>query len=107
MPAINRNNIAAGVANALLGLKFSKIGAKGAFITLYGSTAVAGGQITMSAQGGDKEIMNLAEPNVEIVADGVDTGRDLLLADEPVGPGDLFLQVDAQICNFRLMIEEG
>lgn len=107
MPSIRRNNIAAGTANALLGLKFSKVGMKGAFVTLYGSTPTAGGQLTFSAQGGDKEIMNLAEPNVEIVADAVDSGRDLLLADEPVGPGDLFLQVDTQICNFALFIEEG
>jgi len=107
MPAIRRNNIAAGTANALLGLKFTKIGLKGAFITLYASTPVAGAQVTFSAMGGDKEIVNLAEVNVEIVADGVDSGRDLLLADEPVGPGDLFLQVDTQICNFLLLIEEG
>jgi len=107
MPAIRRNNIAAGTANALTGLKFRTVGLGGAVVTLFGSTAVAGGQITFSVEGGDRVVMNLAEPNVEVVADGVDTDRDLLLLNEPVGPGEMFLEVAAQVCNFAVFIEEG
>jgi len=102
-----RKNVAAGTANALNGLKFSKIGPKGAFVTVYGSTPTAGGTMTFSAEGGDREIFNLAEINIEAAADVVDTDRDLLLIDEPVGPGDLFLGVDTQIGNFLVLIEAG
>jgi len=107
MSSIRRNNIVAGEPNALSNLKFAKIGLNGAVVTLFGSTAVAGGQMTFSAEDGNRDLMNLAEPNVEVVADAVDTDRDMLLLNEPVGPGEMFLQVDTQVCNFLLLIEEG
>jgi len=107
MPSIQRKNVAAGTANALNGLKFSKIGPNGAFITIYGSTPTAGGTMTFSAEGGDREIFNLCEVNIEGSADVVGTNTDLLLLDEPVGPGDLFLGVATQIGNFNVLIEEG
>jgi len=106
MPSIRRNNVPAGTANALQGLKFEEIGPEGATISLYGSTPTAGAQLSLSVEGGDREVMSLAEPNVEIVADAVDSQRDLLLADEDVGPGKMFLQVDTQIANYLLFIEE-
>ena len=106
-PSIQRKNVAAGTANALANLKFSKIGPRGAFVTVAGSTPTAGGTMTFSAVGGDKEIFHLAEVNIEIAADVVDMSRDVLLDAEPVGPGDLFLSIDTQIGNFNVLIEEG
>jgi len=106
-PQIARKNVAAGTENALNGLKFSKIGSNGAFLTVYASTPTAAGSITFSAEGGDRALIDLGETNIEIAADVVDSGRDLMLLDEPVGPGDLFLAVNAQIGNFLVLIEEG
>jgi len=107
MPSIQRKNVAAGTPNAVTGLKFSKIGRNGAFVTVYGSTPTAGCTMTFSAEGGDREIFNLAEVNIEGSADVVSTQDDLLIAEEPVGPGDLFLQINTQIGNFNILIEEG
>jgi len=107
MPSIRRNNVAAGTANALQGLKFEEIGPNGATLTLFASTPTAGAQVSFSVEGGDREVVSLAEPNVEIVADAVDTERDMILINEDVGPGKLFLQVDTQIANYLLLIEEG
>jgi len=107
MPSISRKNVAAGTANALNGLKFSKIGPNGAMLTLYASTPTAAGTVTFSGEGGDRLLTDLAETNIESAADRVDTSIDLIFADEPMGPGDLFLSVDAQIGNFILFIEEG
>jgi len=107
MPSIARKNVAAATANALNGLKFSKIGPKGALLTLYASTPTAGGTMTFSGEGGDRLVTDLAEVNIEGSADVVSTDVDLIFADEPMGPGDLFLSVDAQIGNFILFIEEG
>ncbi len=107
MPNIMRKNIAAGTDNALNGLKFSKIGVNGAFLTLYATTPTAGGTMTFSGEGGDRLLSDLAAVNIEIAADVVDTQRDLIFAEEPMGPGDLFLSIDGQIGNFNLLIEEG
>jgi len=107
MPNIMRKNVAAGTENALNGLKGSTIGPNGAFLTLYGSTPTAGATMTFSGEGGDRLVSDLAAVNIEIAADVVDTGRDLIFAEEPIGPGDLFLSVDTQIGNFNLLIEEG
>lgn len=107
MPSIHRNNIASGTANALAGLKFEEIGPNGANVTLYASTPTAGAQVSFSAEGGERELLSLGNPNIEISADVVQAdGVDMLLADEPVGPGKMFLQIDSQIVNFRLFIEE-
>lgn len=107
MPSIARKNVAAGTANALNGLKFSKIGPKGALLTLYASTPTAAGTMTFSGEGGDRLVTDLAELNIEGSADVVSTNDDLIFADEPMGPGDMFLSVDTQIGNFVLFIEEG
>lgn len=105
MPSIMQKNVAAGTANALSTVKFRTIPAGGAQVTLYASTAVAGGNISFSAEQGERDILSAAQVNIEASADVVDTDRDLVLFKEPVDAGDLFLAVNDQICNFLLIIE--
>jgi len=104
MPSIRLNNIAAGVANALDGLQFQDIPEPGALVTIYASTAVALGTISYSV-GTERFLVN-AEVNIEISADVVDTGQDLVLDREPVPAGKQFLAVDAQVGNFLVVIED-
>lgn len=103
MPAIMRKNVAAGTANALDGLKFQEIPPGGALVTLYASTAVAGGNINFSV--GSEDFLSAAAVNIEGTADVVDTDRDMVLMKEPVPPGKMFLAVNDQICNYLLIIE--
>jgi len=103
MPTIAIAN--AGVqANALDGLQFQDIPAPGALVTIYASTAVALRTISYSV--GTERFLVLAALNTEIVADAVDTGRDLILDREPVPAGKQFLAVEAQVANFRVVIEQ-
>jgi len=44
MPSIRRSNVAAGTANDVDGLQFQDIPEPGALVTIYSSTAVAGGE---------------------------------------------------------------
>jgi len=104
MPSIRLSNIAAGVANAVDGLQFQDIPEPGALITIYGSTAVAAGLISYSV--GTERFLVDASVNVEIVADAVDTQRDMVLDREPVPAGKQFLAVDAQVCNVLVVIED-
>jgi len=104
MPSIRLSNIAAGTANALDGLQFQDIPAPGALITIYASTAVALGLVSYSV--GTERFLVSAGVNVEIVADAVDTQRDMILDREPVPPGKQFLAVDAQVCNVLVVIEQ-
>jgi len=104
MPSIRLSNIAAGVANALDGLQFQDIPEPGALVTIYASTAVAAGLISYSV--GTERFLVDASVNVEIVADGVDTNRDMVLDREPVPAGKQFLAVDAQVCNLLVVIED-
>jgi len=104
MPSIRVNNVAAGTANALDGLQFQDIPTPGALISIYASTAVATGSISYTV--GTERYLVTATPNVEIVADAVDTQRDLLLDREPVPAGKQFLAVDTQVCNFLVVIED-
>lgn len=103
MPAIMRKNIAAGTSNALDGLKFQDIPPGGALVTLYATTAVAGGNIDFSV--GTEDFLSAAGVNIEESADVVDVDRDKVLDKEPVPPGKMFLAVNDQICNFLLVIE--
>jgi len=103
MPTIAQANVAAGTANALDGLPFQEILEPGALITLYGSTAAAGG--LMSYAIGSERFMVSANANIEIAADVVDTDRDKMLDREAVPAGKQFLAIDAQIGNFKLIIE--
>ncbi len=104
MPSIRRSNIAAGVANDVDGLQFQDIPEPGALVSIYASTAVAGGNIDYSV--GTERFLVAASVNVEIVADAVDTQRDLILDREPVPAGKQFLAVNAQICNYLIVIED-
>jgi len=106
MSSIRRSNIAAGVNNALDGLKHNKVGPGGAALTLYGSTAVATGTITFDAEGGNKNITDLAAANTEQNADEVNQEVDLIFFEEEVGEGEMFLAVAGQVCNFLLLIDE-
>ncbi len=104
MPSIRRSNIAAGVPNDIDGLQFQDIPEPGALITIYASTAVAGGNIDYSV--GTERFLVAASVNIEISADVVDTGQDLILDREPVPPGKQFLAVNAQVCNYLVVIED-
>lgn len=104
MPSIMLKNVAAGTANALDGLSFQDIPASGAIVTIYASTAVAGG--TIDYRVGREDFLQAAQVNIEIAADIVDTDRDLVLFREPVPSGKQFLAVNAQVCNLLVVIEE-
>lgn len=103
MPAIMLKNIAAGTPNALDGLKFQNLPAP-SLITLYATTAVAGGNIDFAVD--SEDFLDSAEVNIEASADVVDVDRDLVLSREPVPAGKMFLSVNAQICNVLLIIEQ-
>ena len=104
MPSIMLKNVAAGTANALDGLQFQDIPEPGALVTIYGSTAAAGGLLSYSV--GTERFLVAAAANIEKSADEVNTDNDLILDREPVPPGKQFLAVDAQICNVLVVIEE-
>jgi len=90
--------------NAVANLQFSTIGPEGALLTLFASCVTAGDVISCTV--GGKNIADLAQPNVEISADVVDTDRDLLFAREPVPPGDILLPITATTAvNFLLILE--
>jgi len=93
------------VANALNGLKFSKL-AGPALISLYAAGVTAGDTISFSV--GDREILTLGQPNIEISADVCDTGRDQILFGEPAEGGeDLFMPVTVTTAtNFLVVIDE-
>jgi len=104
MPSISRKNVAAGTANAVDGLQFQDIPDGGALVTIYGSTPTAGGAISYSV--GTERFLVTAEVNIEGSADVVSTESDLILDREPVPAGKQFLAIEAQICNFLLVIED-
>jgi len=103
MPSIRVNNSPAGTSNAVDGLQFQDIPPGGALVTIYASTATAGGSISYSV--GTERFLVACTPNTESAADVVDTRRDMVLDREPVPGGKQFLAVDTQICNFLLTIE--
>jgi len=105
MPTISvMNQVTA--ANALTGLKFAKVPPGGALLTLYAAAVTVTDTISFSI--GDREILRAANLSIEISADVVDTGRDLVLAAEPAEGGeDLFMPVTATTAiGFRLFIDE-
>ena len=104
MPSIRLNNIAAGVANAVDGVQFQDIPEPGALISIYASTAVALGTISYTV--GTERFLVDAAVNVEQNADEVNTNVDMVLDREPVPAGKQFLAVDAQVCNFLIVIED-
>jgi len=103
MPSIRISN--AGVqANAVDGLQFQDIPDPGALVSIYASTAVAGGTISYSV--GTERFLVLASVNIEQSADEVDTNLDLILDREPVPAGKQFLSVEGQVANFLIVIED-
>ena len=104
MPTISLKNVAAGTANALDGLSFQDVPAGGAIVTIYATTAVAGGNISYRV--GREDFLVSAEVNIEASADVVDVDRDLVLFREPVPSGKQFLAVAAQVCNLLVVLEE-
>lgn len=103
MASIALKNVAAGTANALDGLKFQEIPPGGALVSIYGSTAVAGGNIDFSVE--SEDFLKAAELNIEASADVVDTDRDQVLFRQEVPQGKMFLAVNAQVCNVLVVIE--
>ena len=103
MPSIKISNAAAGTSNAVDGLTFQDIPPGGALVTLYASTAAAGGLVSFSV--GTERFLVSCPVNIESSADVVDTQRDMVLDREPCPGGKIFLAVDTQICNFLLTIE--
>ena len=104
MPSIRVNNVAAGTANAVDGLQFQDIPEPGALVSIYASTAVALGTIDYSV--GTERFLVGAAVNIELSADVVNTDTDLVLDREPVPAGKQFLAVNAQVCNFLVVIED-
>jgi len=104
MPSIRLSNVAAGTSNAVDGLQFQDITEPGALISIYASTAVAGGLISYSV--GTERFLVSASVNIESSADEVDTQRDLILDREPVPSGKQFLAVDTAVCNALIVIEQ-
>jgi len=103
-PSIKVSNQATST-NALNGLKFEKLlGA--ALISLWLSGVTVTDTVSMSI--GDREILRLANPNLEISADVVDVQRDQVLFAEPAEGGvDLFLAITATTAvNFLVLIDE-
>lgn len=103
MPSIRLSNVAAGTANAVDGLPFQDIPDPGALVTLFATTAVAGGTVSYAI--GSERFLVAASVNIEASADEVLTNRDMILDKEAVPPGKQFLAVDGQVGNFLLVIE--
>lgn len=104
MPSIKKVNQATST-NAVNGLKFQEIPAPGALLSLYASAVTAGDTIGLSV--GSEDVLVDAEPNLESSADVVDTDRDQILFQEPVGPGKIFMPITAAVAvNFTLVIEQ-
>ena len=104
MPSIRRSNVAAGTENDVDGLQFQDIPEPGALITIYASTAVAGGTIDYSV--GTERFLVGASVNIEVSADVVQNDRDMVLDREPVPAGKQFLAVNGQIANYLIVIED-
>lgn len=104
MPSIRLSNVAAATANALDGLQFQDIPDPGALVSIYASTAVAGGVISYSV--GTERFLVAASVNIEQNADEVNTNFDLVLDREPVPGGKQFLAVDGQVANVLVVIED-
>ena len=104
MPSIRRSNVAAGTPNDVDGLQFQDIPEPGALISIYASTAVAGGNIDYSV--GTERFLVAASVNIESAVDRVDASMDLVLDREPVPAGKQFLAVNGQIANYLIVIED-
>jgi len=104
MPSIQILNQATNV-DALNGLRFAKL-AGPALVSFWGSGVTAGDTISMLF--GDRSVLNLGQPSIEISADVVDKARDQMLWGEPApGSVDISLPVVATTAvNFCVAIDE-
>ena len=103
MPAIKLVNQTT-TPNAVNGLNFEDIPAGGALVSLYASGVTATDTIGLKV--GSEEYVVDAAVNLESSADVVDTDRDQILVQEPVGQGKLFVPITATTAvNFLLIIE--
>jgi len=103
MPSIRLSNVGV-TPNALDGLQFQDIPVPGALVTIYASTAVAGGLVSYSV--GTERFLVDASVNIERSADEVGTNVDLILEREPVPAGKQFLAIVAQVCNVLVVVED-
>jgi len=90
MPTIK----AAGGTNSDLfsNLKFADIPPRGALLNMYVSCVTNGDTFGISV--GDRDLIaNGTEPNIEESADVINTDRDQVLFNEPVGGGHIFVPV--------------
>jgi len=103
MPSIKvANQVTA--ANALNGLLFQKLVGP-ALISFWCAAVTVTDTVGFSI--GDREVLRLANPNIEISADVVDTSRDQILFAEPAEAGDLFMPVTATTAvGFLVLIDE-
>lgn len=104
MPSIRLSNVASGTSNSLSGLTFQDISEPGALITVYASTAAAGGTISYSV--GTERFLVDASINIEQNADEVNTNFDMVLDREPVPAGKQFLENANQVVNYLVVIED-
>ncbi len=103
MPSIRLSNQAIS-ANVVDGLQFQDIPEPGALVSIYATTAAAGGLVSYSV--GTERFLVDASVNIEASADLVDTDRDMILDREPVPAGKQFLAVAGQIANLLVVIED-
>lgn len=103
MPAIKVTNQATST-NALASLPFTQITVP-TLLTMYASCVTNTDVVSLSC--GSKEIVRNANPNIESSADVVDIDRDLIIAREPLPPGQLSLAVTATTAvNFLIVLEQ-
>lgn len=104
MPTIKISNQATNT-DALSALKFRKI-IRPSLVSLWLSGVTVTDTVGFGSQ--EKDVLQNANPNIEISADVVDTGRDQVLFAEPFDPPDeLFMPVVATTAvNFQVLIDE-
>jgi len=103
MPVIQLKNQAAGTENIVSGLAFQDIPEGGALVSIFATTAAAGG--TLSYNVGNERFCVAAQLNIESAVDVIDMARDVLLDREPVPSGKQFVAIDSQVGNVRIEIE--
>lgn len=103
MPAIKVSNQATST-NALALNSFRNI-TRPTLLSLYAAGVTVTDTLSLSC--GQKQLVILANPNIEIAADVVDTDRDMILHREPLPMGELSMPVTVTTAtNFLIILEE-